>query len=296
MLSSFRMLKQIVLLARPHQWLKNVFVLAPLFFSFHFTAENILASMLGFVLFSLVASSIYILNDYHDIEEDRQHPTKCNRPLASGKVTKSQAILLIICLWAVVLVGGYLLNPAFLVAIVAYVFLNILYSFKLKHIPILDITIIAIGFVLRVFAGAVLIAVVPTMWIVLVTFLLALFLALAKRRDDCLLARDGLKTRKNIDGYNLELVNASMVLMAAVTLVSYIMYTVSPEVVARAGSDHLYLSALFVVVGILRYMQITFVEENSGSPTKLLFKDRFLQLTLLGWIVTIFSINYMSCL
>jgi hypothetical protein len=137
-----------------------------------------------------------------------------------------------------------------------------------------------------VFAGAVLIAVTPTMWIVLVTFLLALFLALAKRRDDCLLAQGGLKTRKNIDGYNLELVNAAMVLMAAVTLVSYIMYTVSPEVVVRFGSDYLYLTALFVIVGILRYMQITFVEENSGSPTKLLLKDRFLQLTLVGWVMS----------
>ncbi len=273
-------------LLRPHQWLKNLFVLAPLFFSFHFTEVNMVAAVFGFVLFSLAASSIYVLNDYHDIEEDRQHPTKCHRPLASGAVTKPQAILLMLGLWGVVSVGAYLLNPTFLAIVIAYVFLNMLYSFKLKHIPILDITIIAIGFVLRVFAGAVLIAVTPTMWIVLVTFLLALFLALAKRRDDCLLAQDGLKTRKNIDGYNLELVNAAMVLMAAVTLVSYIMYTVSPEVVVRFGSDYLYLTALFVIVGILRYMQITFVEENSGSPTKLLLKDRFLQLTLVGWVVS----------
>jgi 4-hydroxybenzoate polyprenyltransferase len=244
------------------------------------------AAVFGFVLFSLAASSIYVLNDYHDIEEDRQHPTKCHRPLASGAVTKPQAILLMLGLWGVVSVGAYLLNPTFLAIVIAYVFLNMLYSFKLKHIPILDITIIAIGFVLRVFAGAVLIAVTPTMWIVLVTFLLALFLALAKRRDDCLLAQGGLKTRKNIDGYNLELVNAAMVLMAAVTLVSYIMYTVSPEVVVRFGSDYLYLTALFVIVGILRYMQITFVEENSGSPTKLLLKDRFLQLTLVGWVMS----------
>lgn len=273
-------------LLRPHQWLKNLFVLAPLFFSFHFTEVNVVAALLGFVLFSLAASSIYVLNDYHDIEEDRQHPTKCNRPLASGTVTKAQAVLLMLGLWSVVVVGSYWLNPAFLMIVLGYVFLNVLYSFKLKHVPILDITIIAIGFVLRVFAGAILIGVEPTMWIVLVTFLLALFLALAKRRDDCLLARDGLKTRKNIDGYNLELVNAAMVLMAAVTLVSYIMYTVSPEVVLRFGSDYLYLTSLFVIVGILRYMQITFVEENSGSPTKLLLKDRFLQLTVVGWVMS----------
>lgn len=273
-------------LLRPNQWLKNLFVLAPLFFSFHFTEANIVAVLFGFMLFSLAASSIYVLNDYFDIDEDRQHPTKCHRPLASGAVTKRQAILLMLGLWSVVSVGAYLLNPTFLAIVVGYVLLNVLYSFKLKHIPILDITIIAIGFVLRVFAGAVLIAVTPTMWIVLVTFLLALFLALAKRRDDCLLSLQGKATRKNIDGYNVELVNAAMVLMAAVTLVSYIMYTVSPEVVARFGSDYLYLTSLFVIVGILRYMQITFVEENSGSPTKLLLKDRFLQLTLVGWVAS----------
>lgn len=273
-------------LLRPHQWLKNLFVLAPLFFSFHFTEANMVAALFGFVLFSLAASSIYVLNDYFDIEEDRQHPTKCKRPLASGVVSKAQAVVLMAGLWGIVGVGSYVLHPAFLAIVFGYVLLNIFYSVKLKHIPILDITIIAIGFVLRVFAGAVLVSVTPTMWIVLVTFLLALFLALAKRRDDCLLSLQGKATRKNIDGYNLELVNAAMVLMAAVTLVSYIMYTVSLDVVARFGSDYLYLTALFVIVGILRYMQITFVEENSGSPTKLLLKDRFLQLTLVGWVMS----------
>lgn len=280
-------------LLRPNQWLKNLFVLTPLFFSFHFTEVNIVAVLFGFMLFSLAASSIYVLNDYFDIDEDRQHPTKCNRPLAIGAVTKPQAVLLMLGLWGVASVGAYLLNPAFLAIVIAYVFLNMLYSFKLKHIPILDITIIAIGFVLRVFAGAVLIAVTPTMWIVLVTFLLALFLALAKRRDDCLLSLQGKATRKNIDGYNVELVNAAMVLMAAVTLVSYIMYTVSPEVVARFGSDYLYLTSLFVIVGILRYMQITFVEENSGSPTQLLLKDRFLQLTLVGWVASFGLVKFL---
>lgn len=273
-------------LLRPNQWLKNLFVLTPLFFSFHFTEANVVAVLFGFLLFSLAASSIYVLNDYFDIEEDRQHPTKCKRPLASGTVSKSQAMTLMAGLWSVVAFCSYILNPDFLTIVFGYVLLNVFYSVKLKHIPILDITIIAIGFVLRVFAGAVLIDVTPTLWIVLVTFLLALFLALAKRRDDCLLSLQGKATRKNIDGYNLELVNAAMVLMAGVTLVSYIMYTISPAVVARFGSEYLYLTSLFVIMGILRYMQITFVEENSGSPTKLLLKDRFLQLTLVGWVAS----------
>jgi hypothetical protein len=122
------------------------------------------------------------------------------------------------------------------------------------------------------------------MWIVLVTFLLALFLALAKRRDDVLLSLKGKQTRKNIDGYNLEMVNSAMTLMAGVTIVSYVMYTVSPEVVARLHTGNLYITSLFVIVGILRYMQLTFVEQNSGSPTKLVLKDRFLQAIIISWI------------
>jgi len=143
---------------------------------------------------------------------------------------------------------------------------------------------------LRILAGAFLIQLSPSTWIVLVTFLLALFLALAKRRDDCLLAREGKKTRKNIDGYNLEMVNASMTLMAGVTIVAYIMYTVSPEVIVRLGTHNLYLTSFFVILGIMRYMQVTFVEQNSGSPTKLILKDRFLQLVLVGWIVSFYII------
>jgi hypothetical protein len=128
------------------------------------------------------------------------------------------------------------------------------------------------------------------MWIVLVTFVLALFLALAKRRDDCLLALDGKKTRKNIDGYNLEMLNAAMTLMAGVTVVAYIMYTVSPEVIERLGTHNLYITALFVIIGILRYMQLTFVEQNSGNPTKLVLKDRFLQITIILWITSFYLI------
>lgn len=278
------------LLLRPNQWLKNLFLFAPWFFSFQFNWQQFPELLIGFVLFSLAASSIYVLNDYMDIEEDRQHPTKCKRPLASGAISKAQGLTLMLSLWAVVVIGSWHLSVQFLSIILGYVALNILYSLKLKHIPILDISIIAVGFVLRVFAGAVLISNEPSMWIILVTFLLALFLALAKRRDDCLLALQGKATRKNIDGYNLELVNAAMVLMSAVTLVSYLMYTVSPEVVERLGSQYVYLTAFFVILGVLRYMQLTFVEENSGSPTKLLMKDRFLQLTILGWLCSFYLI------
>jgi len=223
-----------------------------------------------------------VLNDYHDIEEDKAHPVKKNRPLASGRVTKSSAKVLIFGLMSFSLFGSFVLSIEFMAVVMFYIVLNIAYTFKLKHISILDISIIAVGFVLRIYAGAVLIDNSPSMWIVLVTFVLALFLALAKRRDDCLLA---------LDGYNLEMVNSAMSLMAGVTILSYIMYTVSPEVIEKLGTHNLYLTSFFVIIGILRYMQLTFVLQNSGSPTKLVLKDRFLQLTIIAWIVSFYIIR-----
>lgn len=282
--------KAFTILLRPHQWIKNIFIFAPLFFSFSFEWEKTAAVISGFTLFSLAASSIYILNDYHDIQEDREHPSKKFRPLASGKVSKKSALFMAGILFIASLSGAFLLNTTFFLILSGYMLLNILYSWKLKHFPIIDISIIAIGFVLRIFAGASLIKNIPSMWIVIVTFLLALFLALAKRRDDILLALDGKKTRRNIDGYNMEMVNSAMTLMAGVTVVSYLMYTVSPAVTERLGTHNLYLTSLFVIIGILRYMQLTFVEQNSGSPTKLVLKDRFLQFVLIGWIGSFYLI------
>jgi decaprenyl-phosphate phosphoribosyltransferase len=284
-------MKNYLTLLRPHQWIKNLFILAPMFFSFDFSQDRTLQVFSGFIIFCLTSSAIYILNDYHDIPDDRDHPVKRLRPLAASLVSKKSAVVLIIILLAVSLSSGVLISIKFSGIMIVYLVLNIAYTFWLKHIPILDITIIAIGFVLRIFAGTILINSDTSMWIVLVTFMLALFLALAKRRDDCLLSIEGKKTRKNIDGYSIEMINAAMVLMAGVTIVAYIMYTVTPEVMTRMGSNKLYLTVLFVVMGILRYMQITFVEENSGSPTKLMLKDRFLQFTVIGWLVCFYAIH-----
>ena len=283
-------MKNIIKLLRLHQYIKNLFVFAPLFFSFSFIEKDIINTTIVFVLFSLIASSIYVLNDYMDIEEDKQHPKKKYRPLASGRVGKNTAKILIVLLSSASLISAYLINVNLFVVLVVYFILNIAYSLKLKHITIVDIFIIATGFVLRLFAGASVIENQLSMWIIILTFLLALFLAVAKRRDDVLLAFEGKETRKNIDGYNLEFVNATMVFMSGVIVVSYILYTVSGEVLTRLHTQHLYLTAFFVILGIMRYMQITFVEGNSGSPTKLVLKDRFLQITIVLWLVSFFII------
>lgn len=277
-------------LLRSHQYIKNLFIFAPIFFSFEFTLNNTVLTLLVFVVFSILASSIYIFNDLLDIEEDKKHPTKKFRPLASGRVSKQNAIILFLILSVASLGVSFFVSIHLFMVLLVYFALNIAYSLGLKHITLVDIFIIATGFVLRLFAGASIIDTYLSMWIIIVTFLLALFLALAKRRDDVLLSSQGKETRKNIDGYNLEFVNASMVLMAGIVVVSYILYTVSPNVMQKFNSDHLYLTTFFVVLGIMRYMQITFVEENSGSPTKIVLKDRSLQITIFLWLLSFVAI------
>jgi len=287
------MMNDLIKLMRPHQYVKNLFVLAPIFFAGAILQENALINgLIAFVLFSITASAIYVLNDLKDIQEDRAHPTKCNRPIASGRISITQAWLLFIGLASIGLLGSFWLSEVLFYIVTTYILLNIFYSLGLKHVSILDISIISFGFVLRVLAGAAVIETPPSMWIILITFLLALFLALAKRRDDVLLSTQGLKTRKNIDGYNLEFVNAAMVIMSSVVIVAYIFYTISDTVQARLGTDYLYLTVIFVIVGIMRYMQITFVENDSGSPTKVVLKDKFLKITIGLWALAFGLIIY----
>jgi len=279
---------------RPHQYIKNLFIFLPLFFAMKITnTELLLNAFIAFIAFSLTASAIYTLNDYHDIEEDRHHPKKKYRPLASGVISKSKAIVIV----AVLLILGFTLMASLSLKgtgiLAAYVGLNIAYSYYLKHIAILDVVIIAMGFVLRLFIGAVVTGIALSMWIVIMTFLLALFMALAKRRDDVLIYLDtGKKMRKVIDGYNLQFLDTAMAIMASVVIVAYTIYTTSPEVVARFHSEYLYLTALFVILGVMRYLQIAFVHLDSGSPTKIVLKDRFMQFTLLGWVLTFVWILY----
>lgn len=277
----------IIKLFRPHHYIKNFFILAPLVFSLRFTdLPALYATLLSFVLFSLLASSIYIFNDLLDVKEDRQHPIKRNRPFAKGDVKKSTAVKLIVLLVIVVSGVSFFFNIQLFIVLSVYFLLNLAYTLKLKHLPIIDIFIVAFGFILRLYAGAVVIPVNLTMWIILMTFLLALFLGLAKRRDDVLLAIEGKKTRKNVDGYNIEFINAGMITISAVTIVAYIFYTVSPEVTERFHTDKIYITVLFVIFGILRYMQLTFVKGESGDPTKLVLKDKLLQVTLFFWVIS----------
>ena len=279
---------------RPHQYIKNLFIFLPLFFAMKITDTALLLNaIIAFIAFSLTASAIYTLNDYHDIEEDRQHPKKKTRPLASSVISKQQAIIIMAVL--ATLGFGLMATLSFSAVgiLAAYVLMNIAYSFWLKHMAILDVTIIAIGFVLRLFIGSAVTGIALSMWIVVMTFLLALFMALAKRRDDVLIFLEtGKKMRKVVDGYNLQFLDTAMAIMASVVIVAYTIYTTSDAVVERLHSEYLYLTALFVILGVLRYLQVTFVLKDSGSPTRIVLKDRFMQLTLLGWVISFAWILY----
>lgn len=282
-------------LLRPHQYVKNLFVFLPVFFALQiFELGHLVEATVAFLCFSAVASAHYVFNDYMDREEDRKHPTKKNRPLAAGTVRPGLALSVAAVLFCGATLAACLFSYRLGLLLLFYLLLNVAYSVKLKHLAVLDVMTIAFGFVLRLMAGSVVTGIPLSPWIVVITFLLALFLALAKRRDDVLIfIEKGERTRPVIDGYNLEFLNAAMVLGASITIVGYIMYTLSPAVVDRLGSDRLYLTVFFVIGGIMRYLQITFVEKRSGSPTEILLKDGMIQLSLAGWILTFAALIYM---
>ncbi len=283
-------------LLRPKDWAKNSFLFIPLFFAGEISDINkIIQIVWGFIAFSCIASSIYILNDYKDIEDDRKHPVKRNRPLASGAVSPKTALLIA----ALLIIGGFTLawfiRDKFIFVLGIYFLINIGYSFGLKAIPILDIFLLAAGFVLRVKAGSVIAYIALSEWIVIMVFLLSLFMAIGKRRDDVLhKMNSGVDMRKSIKGYNLEFLNVLLSLVCAVIIVAYFMYTMSDEVKLRLGTYRLYYTCIFVMAGIMRYLQIIFVSADSGSPTKILYKDLFIQISLLLWIASFIVIIYIK--
>ena len=298
-------------LLRPQQWIKNLFVFGPIIFGGAlFRGEALLAGLVTFFAFSFAASSIYCFNDVHDLPDDIRHPEKCHRPIASGVVTVGQAYGLMVLMFALSmlasLLAGHLcvtINPlsgiwgACSVAgvILIYWLLNLVYCARLKQYAIIDVCIVAFGFVLRLFAGGAATGIVLSKWIVLMTFLITLFMSFAKRRDDVLrMEQTGLPPRKNTIRYNSTFINQALTITASVTLVCYIMYTVSPEVIAQFNNDSLYLTSIFVLVGLLRYIQVTVVDKHSGNPTKVILKDHFIQLVVLAWLVAFILIIYAS--
>jgi decaprenyl-phosphate phosphoribosyltransferase len=280
-------------LARPRQWVKNAFVVAPLFFSpWAVNADNVASTMIAVVVFCLLSSAVYVVNDFFDREADRLHPEKKFRPLASGEVTPAQGIALAGCLLVLAAALSAALLPGnFALFAGGYFVLNLLYSMRLKQVAILDVLIVAAGFVLRIDAGAMVIDVVPSVWISLTTGLLALFIALAKRRDDLVKTMSSTH-RASLAGYNLRFVDACLAVTLGALLVCYLMYTTDAETIRRFGTDKLWLTAVFVIAGVMRYLQITLVEERSGSPTDIVVTDRFLIVAVACWAATFAFLIY----
>lgn len=294
------LMKDIILLLRPQQWLKNSFVFLPLFFHGDLANIPLLSrAFVAFLCYSFAASSIYCFNDIHDVEADRKHPVKCKRPIAAGRISVSSAygimgfMALLSLLVAYSGLGECRLEAMGVIGF--YYLMNLAYCVRLKQLALVDMFVIALGFVLRVVLGGISVGVELSHWIVVMTFLLALFLALAKRRDDVVLyAESGVTPRKNVNRYNLEFMNQCLTVVSAVMLVAYILYTVSDEVMTRFGSHYVYLTTVFVLAGVIRYMQITIVDKKSGSPTKVLVKDHFIQLCIVGWVAAFLVLIYLK--
>lgn len=281
-------------LMRVKEWLKNSFLFLPAFFAGDiFNFHDLIRIAIGALAFSLVASSIYIINDYNDREVDRIHPKKRSRPIASGAVHPSSALVLMAILAVTGFVIAFFLDQWFFGILMGYFVMNLLYSSGLKNVPILDLFIVALGFIFRTYSGGVIANIVVSSWLAIMIFLLALFLIIAKRRDDLVIhSVTGEVVRKSSASYNLEFINSCLTLVCAVIIVAYIMYTQSPEVIQRWHTNYLFATTIFVIAGIMRYLQIVFVEKDSGSPTSVLYRDKFILITIAGWVISFYIIIY----
>lgn len=282
-------------LLRVKQWIKNAFVFVAAFFGAEFNLDNLPELLLAFLVFCLVASTVYIFNDLRDAAQDRLHPKKRFRPIAAGTINVSTAITIaafmlitaLICTWV-------FLNSGFLLVILIYFLINILYSFKLKQISIVDLLIVSSGFLLRVIGGAEVVSIEVSFWLLLMTFLFSMFIVIGKRRDDFKLGSEvAAKLRVVNHSYNVFYLNAGQILFSSLMIVCYIMYTYfSPYFQSKVYIA--LISSILVLIGLMRYLQAIFVEEKGGSPTDFALKDRFIQIVVVLWLAIFGYLIYFS--
>ena len=285
-------------LMRVKSWVKNGFLFLPLVFSLNLMHENLVQrAILAFFVFSLSCSFIYIINDWADADKDALHPRKKNRPIPSGKISKNQALLIgLLAIGSAV--GIFVLTQlpmAFGGITLLYVLLNIAYSFVLKSINIIEFFIVAINFVFRVLAGCYVIQVNPTSWILVVSFFLALFLILIKRKSELVVLKDQAKNHRAVlQHYSVELLDKFIFIVATITITAYLLYTMDVKVQTALHTDKILYTSLFVVLGIFRFVQLSQSSEfeGEGDPTTLLFKDQFTQVNLLLWMISLIALLY----
>lgn len=285
---------EIVKSLRVQQWIKNLFVFAPLIFSQNvFILPLLIKTLLAFILFCILTGAAYILNDIQDLDEDKLHPVKSKRPLASGRLEKNQALFACIVLVILGLTGAYFLNVSFFVVLVVYLILQIAYSGWLKHIVIIDVFLIAAGYFLRVIAGGLAIEVQISPWLFICTILIALFLALSKRRHELVLLDKKAEIHRPIlKEYTPQLLDQMIAVVTASTVISYCLYTVSSETIAKFGTMNLVFTVPFVLYGIFRYLYLVHQKDEGGSPEALIIKDKPLLVDLFLWIATAMLILY----
>lgn len=284
----------LIRLLRPHQWIKNGFIFIPFIFSGKLTSLSLLFDgLLVFIAFCFISSSCYILNDLADVEFDRNHYEKKDRSIASGTISVSTAVILMLVMASVAVVIAFLQSKITGGIILFYAVLNIIYSLYLKNIVILDIFSIALSFLLRVLGGAYACTVPPSHWIILMTFSLALLLAVGKRRVDLLTLSGHSKShRKVLSSYSLYTVDQMIVVLMAMIIITFSLFTVSNYAIERFGTDALVFTVPFVIYGLFRYLYIVNDKGSIGDPTSILFTDKHILLCVLGWLITCIWILY----
>jgi len=279
---------------RPSQWTKNLFVFAALVFAQKILDGPLVLRTLGaFGIFCLLSGSIYLVNDVLDYEEDRVHPKKSRRPIAAGLIRRGTAAGMAVFFAAVSLAGAFVLSPGFFIVGAVYFVLQIAYSIKLKHVVILDVFIVASGFVLRVMAGGIVIHVPLSSWLLICTTLLALFIAMSKRRHELVLLEENASIHRPIlKEYSAYLLDQMISVVTASTVIAYCLYTVSEDTVKKFGTSDLIYTTPFVLYGIFRYLYLVHKKGEGGSPEELILKDKPLAITVLLWIATAVGILY----
>lgn len=286
-------MKLILKQLRAKQWVKNLFVFIPLFVAGEFgNLEKLLRTLVAFAFFCAASSMIYVINDLVDLEKDRLHPEKSKRPLASGRLSVSTGWILVAVLGIVALPLQWIWLPAALPFIGAYIIQNFAYSYFFKKVAILDVTFIAVGFVLRVLTGVAVNGLPFSHWLIIMTFTIAMLLGLGKRKGEILLDIEHKNKRAALDGYNTALIDALQMIFTTVTIVVYIMYTFFNENFAAEKRGWVFYSTLFVVLGLMRYLQLSMVFRRTENPTEILLKDRFMLFTVLAWVVYLGFITY----
>jgi len=288
-------LRALVETLRPQQWVKNGFIFAALIFSQSLTRWGRCRQvLLAALVFCLVSSAAYVLNDILDASEDRHHPTKKLRPIASGRLSAKTAGIVGAILGGGGLIAAWRLNTSFLAIVVAYLALNVLYSTLLKHVVLLDVFIVAAGFLFRVIAGGLVIRVAISSWLIVCTTLLALFIALSKRRHELVLLGDRASDHRAIlADYTPYFLDQLISIVTASTVVSYALYTLSPDVQSRFPGKRLELTIPFVLFGIFRYLHLIHHGEQGGNPTRSLFTDPVLLSVVLLWAASVILIIYL---